>query len=86
MMMASFVALVEVCKYLLHVIIFRNRLIMLCYSVYSFLFILSSVSGWSLKSTGAFVAVSRYASATMLPPSILSRGIGWQVTQLHLKL
>ena len=33
----------------------------------------------SLKSTGGFIAVSRYASATMLPPSILSRGIGWQV-------
>ncbi|CAH8280613.1 unnamed protein product [Arabidopsis lyrata] len=31
-----------------------------------------------VESTGAFVAVSRYASATMLPPSILSRGIGWQ--------
>lgn len=32
------------------------------------------------QSTGAFIAVSRYASATPLPPSILSRGVGWQVT------
>jgi hypothetical protein len=31
------------------------------------------------QSTGAFIAVSRYASATPLPPSILSRGVGWQV-------
>ncbi|KAF7135413.1 hypothetical protein RHSIM_Rhsim08G0168900 [Rhododendron simsii] len=33
-----------------------------------------------VESTGAFIAVSRYASATPLPPSILSRGVGWQVT------
>lgn len=32
------------------------------------------------QSTGVFIAVSRYASATPLPPAILSRGIGWQVT------
>ncbi|XP_068641064.1 nucleobase-ascorbate transporter 6-like [Aristolochia californica] len=31
-----------------------------------------------VESTGAFIVVSRYASATPLPPSILSRGIGWQ--------
>ncbi|XP_010546016.1 PREDICTED: nucleobase-ascorbate transporter 6-like [Tarenaya hassleriana] len=31
-----------------------------------------------VESSGAFIAVSRYASATMLPPSILSRGVGWQ--------
>ncbi|GAV85186.1 Xan_ur_permease domain-containing protein [Cephalotus follicularis] len=31
-----------------------------------------------VESTGAFIAVSRYASATPLPPSILSRGVGWQ--------
>uniref|UniRef100_A0A5B7AB78 Putative nucleobase-ascorbate transporter 6 n=1 Tax=Davidia involucrata TaxID=16924 RepID=A0A5B7AB78_DAVIN len=31
-----------------------------------------------VESTGAFIAVSRYSSATPLPPSILSRGIGWQ--------
>ncbi|CDP17001.1 unnamed protein product [Coffea canephora] len=31
-----------------------------------------------VESTGAFIAVSRYASATYLPPSILSRGVGWQ--------
>ncbi|XP_010519558.1 PREDICTED: nucleobase-ascorbate transporter 6-like [Tarenaya hassleriana] len=31
-----------------------------------------------VESTGAFISVSRYASATMLPPSILSRGVGWQ--------
>ncbi|KAK4402373.1 Nucleobase-ascorbate transporter 6 [Sesamum angolense] len=31
-----------------------------------------------VESTGGFIAVSRYASATPLPPSILSRGIGWQ--------
>ncbi|XP_057519770.1 nucleobase-ascorbate transporter 6 [Amaranthus tricolor] len=31
-----------------------------------------------VESTGAFIAVSRSASATMMPPSVLSRGIGWQ--------
>ncbi|OIV89871.1 hypothetical protein TanjilG_23136 [Lupinus angustifolius] len=31
-----------------------------------------------VESSGAFIAVYRYASATPLPPSILSRGIGWQ--------
>lgn len=31
-----------------------------------------------IESTGGFIAVSRYASATPLPPSILSRGVGWQ--------
>ena len=34
------------------------------------------------QSTGAFFAVSRYASATPLPPSILSRGVGWQVLKV----
>ncbi|CAA2999888.1 nucleobase-ascorbate transporter 6 [Olea europaea subsp. europaea] len=31
-----------------------------------------------VESTGGFIAISRYASATPLPPSILSRGVGWQ--------
>ncbi|XP_073003567.1 nucleobase-ascorbate transporter 6-like [Typha latifolia] len=31
-----------------------------------------------VESTGAFIAVSRYSSATPVPPSVLSRGIGWQ--------
>ncbi|KAJ1439023.1 Xanthine/uracil/vitamin C permease [Sesbania bispinosa] len=31
-----------------------------------------------VESSGAFIAVYRFASATPLPPSILSRGIGWQ--------
>eukprot|EP00268_Persea_americana_P012080 TRINITY_DN1506_c0_g1_i3.p1 TRINITY_DN1506_c0_g1~~TRINITY_DN1506_c0_g1_i3.p1 ORF type:complete len:541 (+),score=79.64 TRINITY_DN1506_c0_g1_i3:1129-2751(+) len=31
-----------------------------------------------VESTGTFIAVSRYASATSLPPSVLSRGVGWQ--------
>ncbi|URE35467.1 Permease family [Musa troglodytarum] len=31
-----------------------------------------------VESTGTFIAVTRYASATPLPPSVLSRGIGWQ--------
>ncbi|MFQ6661867.1 hypothetical protein Gotur_029880 [Gossypium turneri] len=32
----------------------------------------------AIWSTGTFLAVARYASATPMPPSILSRGIGWQ--------
>ncbi|KAH9617659.1 hypothetical protein KSS87_004724 [Heliosperma pusillum] len=32
-----------------------------------------------VESTGAFIAVSRSASATMMPPSVLSRGVGWQL-------
>jgi len=36
-----------------------------------------------LQSTGAFIAVSRYASATPLPPSVLSRGVGWQVNPVY---
>ncbi|KAK1432328.1 hypothetical protein QVD17_09223 [Tagetes erecta] len=31
----------------------------------------------SIESTGSFLATSRYGSATPVPPSILSRGIGW---------
>ncbi|CAA7397829.1 unnamed protein product [Spirodela intermedia] len=31
-----------------------------------------------VESTGTYIAISRYASATPLPPSVLSRGIGWQ--------
>uniref|UniRef100_A0A0C9S7V8 TSA: Wollemia nobilis Ref_Wollemi_Transcript_7527_2810 transcribed RNA sequence n=1 Tax=Wollemia nobilis TaxID=56998 RepID=A0A0C9S7V8_9CONI len=31
-----------------------------------------------VESSGAFYAVARFASATVPPPSILSRGIGWQ--------
>ncbi|XP_022749145.1 nucleobase-ascorbate transporter 4-like [Durio zibethinus] len=30
-----------------------------------------------IESTGTFIAASRYASATPMPPSVLSRGIGW---------
>ncbi|KAI7728034.1 hypothetical protein M8C21_007381 [Ambrosia artemisiifolia] len=33
-----------------------------------------------IESTGGFIAVSRYASATHMPSSILSRGIGWQLS------
>ncbi|KAL7161586.1 hypothetical protein ACSBR2_042119 [Camellia fascicularis] len=31
-----------------------------------------------VESTGGFIAVSRYASATYVPPAVLSRGVGWQ--------
>ncbi|CAA0826753.1 Nucleobase-ascorbate transporter 6 [Striga hermonthica] len=31
-----------------------------------------------IESTGAYIGTSRLASATQMPPSILSRGIGWQ--------
>ncbi|XP_077233466.1 nucleobase-ascorbate transporter 7-like isoform X2 [Tasmannia lanceolata] len=31
-----------------------------------------------IESTGTFIAASRFASATPVPPSILSRGVGWQ--------
>ncbi|KAJ0973680.1 hypothetical protein J5N97_015645 [Dioscorea zingiberensis] len=34
------------------------------------------------QSTGTLIAVQRYASATPVPPSIFSRGIGWQVTNI----
>uniref|UniRef100_A0A3N7FE20 Uncharacterized protein n=1 Tax=Populus trichocarpa TaxID=3694 RepID=A0A3N7FE20_POPTR len=30
-----------------------------------------------VESTGTIIEVSRYGSATPLPPSVLSRGIGW---------
>jgi hypothetical protein len=39
-----------------------------------------------MQSTGAFIAVSRYASATPCPPSVMSRGIGWQVPSRLLNL
>uniref|UniRef100_A0A0A9FGX4 Uncharacterized protein n=1 Tax=Arundo donax TaxID=35708 RepID=A0A0A9FGX4_ARUDO len=29
------------------------------------------------ESTRTFIAVSRYANATMIPPSILGHAIGW---------
>ncbi|KAL5788052.1 hypothetical protein ACOSP7_005001 [Xanthoceras sorbifolium] len=31
-----------------------------------------------VESTGTFIAASRYGSATPMPPSVFSRGIGWQ--------
>ncbi|KAL4587290.1 hypothetical protein LXL04_000158 [Taraxacum kok-saghyz] len=31
----------------------------------------------SIESTGSFIATARYGSATPVPPSVLSRGIGW---------
>ncbi|MED6134123.1 N alpha-acetyl-transferase [Stylosanthes scabra] len=30
-----------------------------------------------VESTGTFIAVSRFGSATPIPPSVLSRGVGW---------
>ncbi|KAM1003010.1 hypothetical protein FF1_003325 [Malus domestica] len=30
-----------------------------------------------IESTGTFIAASRYGSATPIPPSVLSRGVGW---------
>ncbi|PWA79756.1 reverse transcriptase domain, Reverse transcriptase zinc-binding domain protein [Artemisia annua] len=33
---------------------------------------------YTVCSTGGFIALSRYASANHMPPSILSRDIGWQ--------
>ncbi|MBA0619770.1 hypothetical protein Godav_005577, partial [Gossypium davidsonii] len=30
-----------------------------------------------IESTGTFITASRYASATPMPPSVLSRGVGW---------
>lgn len=84
MMMASFVALVEVCEYILPVLLsFEMNWLCCVILIIHLLVLVSFVSGWSLKSTGGFIAVSRYASATMLPPSILSRGIGWQVPCPH---
>ncbi|CAI0385559.1 unnamed protein product [Linum tenue] len=38
----------------------------------------------AIESTGTFVAASRYASCTPVPPSVLSRGIGWQVENVGL--
>ncbi|XP_041013740.1 nucleobase-ascorbate transporter 4 [Juglans microcarpa x Juglans regia] len=31
-----------------------------------------------IESTGTYIAASRYGSATHMPPSVLSRGVGWQ--------
>ncbi|KAG2704056.1 hypothetical protein I3760_06G166500 [Carya illinoinensis] len=31
-----------------------------------------------IESTGTYIAASRYGSATHIPPSVLSRGVGWQ--------
>ncbi|XP_051123942.1 nucleobase-ascorbate transporter 7-like [Andrographis paniculata] len=31
----------------------------------------------STESTGSFIAAARYGSATPVPPSVLSRGVGW---------
>ncbi|KAK8714505.1 hypothetical protein V6N13_149695 [Hibiscus sabdariffa] len=39
-----------------------------------------------ISSIGTFIAVSRYASATPLPPSVLSRGIGWKVASMGLSI
>lgn len=39
-----------------------------------------------MQSTGAFFAVQRYASATHMPASVLSRGVGWQVNRAFYSL
>ncbi|XP_062177710.1 nucleobase-ascorbate transporter 4 isoform X2 [Alnus glutinosa] len=31
-----------------------------------------------VESTGTYIAASRYGSATYIPPSVISRGVGWQ--------
>ncbi|XP_071723706.1 nucleobase-ascorbate transporter 6-like [Rutidosis leptorrhynchoides] len=44
-----------------------------------YIFTMMGVSFVALvESTGAFIAVSRYAGATPIPPPILGRGVGWQ--------
>jgi len=35
-----------------------------------------------VETTGSFIAASRFGSATHIPPSVLSRGIGWQVKRI----
>jgi hypothetical protein len=72
MMAASFVALVEVC-YLYKPMMFLQLMGL------HIIFKLNAPYCMMMQSTGAFIAVSRYASATPCPPSVLSRGIGWQV-------
>ncbi|KAK4375638.1 hypothetical protein RND71_006315 [Anisodus tanguticus] len=67
MMMASFVALVEVVS-------FANSTMIWIVLYWATLDIVIM----KRLSTGAFIAVARYASAIPLPPSILSRGVGWQ--------
>jgi nucleobase transporter 1/2 len=32
-----------------------------------------------MQSTGTLIAVSRYSGATFTPPSVFSRGVGWEV-------
>ncbi|XP_058081147.1 nucleobase-ascorbate transporter 7-like [Magnolia sinica] len=43
----------------------------------SFAMMVASVAAL-IESTGTLIAVSRFASATPVPPSVLSRGAGWQ--------
>jgi hypothetical protein len=75
MMAASFVALIEVC---LFISFFHCHLYTFLFIFFIWLFLFHIVFNF-LQSTGGYIAVSRYASATPLPPSVLSRGIGWQV-------
>lgn len=75
MMATSFVALVEV-----------HLLTLKLLHLYKYFLDISMHHFFSIceQSTGAFIAVSRYASATPVPHSVLSRGIGWQVcSSLH---
>ncbi|PSR95858.1 Nucleobase-ascorbate transporter like [Actinidia chinensis var. chinensis] len=46
--------------------------------VFLLLMLPNSVSADIDTSTGGFIAVSRYASATYVPSSVISRGVGWQ--------
>ena len=41
--------------------------------------ILLKCRAFSLQSTGTLIVVSRYSGATFCPPSVFSRGIGWEV-------
>ena len=68
---------------MIHVEDYDNRCIPLNYDFtkprWSSLFSCFSPCVLLEQSTGAFFAVSRYAGATPIPPSVLSRGVGWQV-------
>lgn len=83
MMAASFVALVEVCDFDKPIVFVALLFVILDGTAYH---LQANTSYCMMQSTGAFIAVSRYASATPCPPSVMSRGIGWQVSSKFIYL
>lgn len=75
-MIASFVALIEV----LNLSWFINKSFHIPTKLHFLAHFFSNFHYLSWQSSGSFIAAARYGSATPVPPSVISRGVGWLVS------